>query len=326
MKKKALVSGITGQDGSYIAELLLSKGYEVFGIKRRTSTNNLIRIKNIIDKIHLIDGDLLDSGSLNRAVRDAAPDEVYNLAAQSFVRTSFDQPELTGEITGLGVTRLLEAVRTFAIDAKFYQASSSEMFGKMVPPHNEKTMFYPRSPYGAAKVYGYWMTVNYREAYNMFACNGILYNHETLRRGSEFVTQKIAQGVAAIKLNIKDKIHLGNIDAKRDWGHAKDYVRAMWMILNHHCPDDYVVATGESHSVKEFVEIAFNRVGLKWEQYVEIDPIHFRPTEVDFLQGDSSKIRNVLGWKPEISFVDLVNEMVDHALDHPEEWGDQQHE
>jgi GDPmannose 4,6-dehydratase len=264
---KALITGVTGQDGSYLAELLLEKGYEVYGLKRRVSTDNMSRISHIVGDINVVDGDLLDAGSLNRIVKSVQPDEVYNLAAQSFVRTSFDQPELTGEITGMGVTRLLDAVRNFAPDAKFYQASSSEMFGHRPPPHNEETPFHPRSPYGCAKVYGYWMTVNYREAYDLFACNGLLYNHESPRRGQEFVTQKVARGVAAISKGDVDHISLGNLDAKRDWGHAKDYVRAMWMMLQHDTPDDYVVATETSYSVRDFVSAAFSFMNLNYNDY-----------------------------------------------------------
>jgi GDPmannose 4,6-dehydratase len=317
-KKKALITGVTGQDGSYLAELLLEKDYKVFGLKRRVSGDNLGRISHLLGQIELVDGDLLDAGSINRAIKHAQPDEVYNLAAQSFVRTSFDQPEVTGEITGLGVMRVLEALRTFAPEAKFYQASSSEMFGHMPPPHSEDTRFYPRSPYGCAKVYGYWITINYREAYDLFACNGLLYNHESPRRGNEFVTQKIAKSVAAIKGGRKNLLKLGNLDAARDWGHARDYVRAMWMMLQHDTPGDYVVATGESHSVREFVEAAFSYVGLDWEKYVEIDPRFFRPTEVNHLRGDASKIKMDLGWEPSVSFNELVEEMVQHALDNPE--------
>lgn len=265
---------------------------------------------------------MLDSGSINRAVKLAQPDEVYNLAAQSFVKVSFNQPEITGEITGLGVTRILEAVRTFAPEARFYQASSSEMFGHMPPPHTECTPFYPRSPYGAAKVYGYWMTRNYREAHGLFTCNGILYNHESPRRGQEFVTQKIAQGVAAIAAGKKHVLRLGNLKARRDWGHARDFVRAMWMMLQGDKPEDYVVATGESHSVEEFVKEAFDHVAMDWEKHVEVDPQFFRPTEVHHLRGDARKIRKTLGWKPEVSFRDLVREMVNHAISHPEEWSE----
>lgn len=320
MARRALVTGIGGQDGSHLAELLLSKGYEVFGIKRRTSTPSTSRISHILDDIRVLEGDLCDSASLRQAVQDSKPHEVYNLAAQSFVGTSFGQPELTGDVTGIGVTRILEAVRAEAPGARFYQASSSEMFGSQPPPQHERTIFHPRSPYGVAKVYGYYMTVNYREAYDMFACNGILFNHEGPRRGPEFVTQKIAQGVAAIKKGFKSKLALGNLEAKRDWGHAKDFVEAMWMMLQHDRPGDYVIATGEAHTVREFCEVAFSRVGLDWQEYVVIDPKFFRPTEVDYLLGDRSKAEREFGWTPKTSFVDLVNEMVDNAMEHPEEW------
>lgn len=317
---RALVTGITGQDGAYLAEHLLSLGYEVYGLKRRTSTYSLGRINQILDQVNLLDGDLIDSSSLTRAVRASRPDEVYNLAAQSFVRTSFDQPELTGEVTGLGVTRLLESIRQNAPEAKFYQASTSEMFGGHPPPQSDDTSFYPRSPYGVAKLYAHWMAVNYREAYNMFACCGILFNHESPRRGSEFVTQKIAQGVASIKLGYTDHIELGNLEAKRDWGHAKDFVRAMYLMLQQPKPEDFVIATGEAHTVKEFCEIAFDRVGMKWEDHVRINEKYMRPSEVSYLLGDCSKAKRVLGWKPEIGFDQLVAEMVDYAVTHPEEW------
>lgn len=320
--KRALITGISGQDGSYLAELLLTKGYKVYGLKRRTSHISTGRIKHILDDIELIDGDLGDSASLLEAIRRSQPAEVYNLAAQSFVKTSFLQPELTGEVTGLGVTRLLEAVAKQAPEARFYQASSSEMFGSSPPPQNESTSFHPRSPYGAAKMYAYWMTVNHRERDEnpLFACNGILYNHESPRRGSEFVTQKIAQGVAAIVHGYADCLKLGNLEAKRDWGHAKDFVEAMYLMLQAEKPDDYVVATGEAHSVREFVEAAFKHAKLDYNDYVKIDPAFYRPTEVDYLLGDSRKARNTLGWKPKIDFNELVNEMVDWAIAHPEEW------
>jgi len=317
---KALITGITGQDGGYLAEYLLSIGYEVYGLKRRVSTNNLCRIEHLVDQITLLDGDLLDTSSLIRAIRASKPDEVYNLAAQSFVRTSFDQPELTGEITGMGVTRLLEALRLNAPETKFYQASTSEMFGGHPPPQSDDTPFYPRSPYGVAKLYAHWMTVNYREAYDMFACCGILFNHESPLRGPEFVTQKIAQGVASIKLGYTDHIELGNLDAKRDWGHAKDFVKAMHLMLQQPKPDDFVIATGEAHTVKEFCQVAFDRVGLGWENHVTTNEKHLRPSEVSYLLGDSSKAKRVLGWSPEVSFEALVHEMVDYALAHSEEW------
>ena len=316
--KRALITGVTGQDGSYLSELLLKKGYEVYGLKRRISVPSTGRLGDVLNKLIIIDGDLSDSSSLVRAVKMSRPDEVYNLAAQSFVRTSFEQPELTGDVTGLGVTRLLEAIKTFAPDARFYQASTSEMFGGHPPPQNDQTPFYPRSPYGVAKLYAHWMVRNYRESYNMFACSGLLFNHESPRRGGEFVTQKIARGAARIKLGKCDKLYLGNMEARRDWGHARDYVEAMWLMLQQDAPDDYVVATGESHTVKEFVELAFGRVGLDWENHVEIDPKFYRPSEVNFLMGDSSKAKKKLGWEPKILFRELVEEMVDYAMAHPE--------
>jgi GDPmannose 4,6-dehydratase len=322
MDKRALVTGITGQDGSYLAELLLSLGYKVYGLKRRTSVVSTGRIKNLLDDVEMLDGDLLDSSSLIEAVRRCKPDEVYNLAAQSFVKTSFAQPELTGEVTGLGVTRLLAAVSKEAPYARFYQASSSEMFGAAPPPQNEKTDFHPRSPYGAAKMYAYWMTVNYRERDKnpLFCCNGILFNHESPRRGAEFVTQKIAQGVASIALGDSKVLKLGNLDAKRDWGHASDFVKAMHLMLQADKADDYVIATGEVHSVREFVDAAFSRAGMNYEDHIEIDPSLYRPTEVDCLMGDYSKAKNKLGWTPTVMFDELVNEMVDWAMSHPEEW------
>ena len=317
---RALITGITGQDGAYLAEHLIALGYEVYGLKRRTSTSNLKRLEKLEGQIQLIDGDMLDSSSLVRAVKISRPDEVYNLAAQSFVRTSFDQPELTGEVTGLGVARLLEAIRSNAPDAHFYQASTSEMFGGHPPPQSDDTPFYPRSPYGVAKLYAHWMVVNYREAYKMFGCCGILFNHESELRGSEFVTQKIAQGVAAIKLGFSDHLELGNLDAKRDWGHAKDFVKAMHLMLQHTTPEDFVIATGEAHTVEEFCDLAFSRVGLDWHEYVRINPKFLRPSEVNYLLGDCSKAKKILGWKPETSFDELVSGMVDHAIAHPEEW------
>lgn len=325
MAKRALITGISGQDGSFLAELLLEKGYKVYGLRRRTSTSilSLRRVQHLLEDIELLDGDLSDYGSLVEALYESKPDEVYNLAAQSFVKTSFVQPELTGNITGMGVTRLLEAVFQNCKNARFYQASSSEIFGNTPPPQRENTVFYPRSPYGCAKLYAYWMTRNYRERpkdSKLFTCNGILFNHESPRRGPEFVTQKIAQSVASIKLGLSKELRLGNMEAQRDWGHAKDYVRAMWMMLQHDVADDYVVGTGEAHSVKEFVECAFKRVNLDWQDYVVIDQAFFRPTEVDYLLADPTKINTVLGWKPEISFEDLVNEMVDNAVENPEEW------
>ncbi len=318
MSKKVLITGITGQDGSYLAEFLLEKGYEVYGINRRTSTPNYNRIASIVDKITLISGDLLDQHSLTQAVAKVKPDEVYNLAAQSFVKTSWEQPMFTGESTALGVTRMLEAVRLAHNDAKFYQASSSEMFGKVKEvPQTENTPFYPRSPYGVAKVYGHWITVNYRESYNMFATSGILFNHESPRRGLEFVTRKITNSVAKIKYGKLDKIHLGNPDSQRDWGYAKDYVEAMWLMLQQDTPDDYVISTGETHSVHEFVQLAFEAAEVKnWEDRVVFnDPRFTRPAEVDQLIGSYDKAKKVLGWKPKTSFSELVNIMVEADLE-----------
>lgn len=320
--KKALITGITGQDGSYLAELLLEKGYEVYGIIRRSSSFNTSRIDAIYEdphvdkpKLRLVYGDLNDASSLNKILRDIQPDEIYNLGAQSHVRVSFDVPEYTGEVTGLGAVRLLEAIRDVGIKPKFYQASSSEMYGKVLEvPQKETTPFYPRSPYGAAKVYAYWITVNYREAYNLFACNGILFNHESPRRGETFVTRKITRAVARIKMGLQQDLFLGNLDAKRDWGFAGDYVRAMWMMLQTEKPDDYVVATGETHSVREFLDLAFGHVGLDWNQYVKIDPRYYRPTEVDLLIGDPSKAKKELGWEPKVSFRQLVTLMVDEDM------------
>ncbi len=313
--KKALITGITGQDGSYLAEFLLDKGYKVSGLVRRSSTQNLQRIEHLLDEVELISGDMLDPGSLTRAIEAAAPDEVYNLAAQSFVKDSWQQPVFTGECTALGVTRILEAICAVNPKIRFYQASSSEMFGKVQEiPQTEKTLFYPRSPYGVAKLYGHWITVNYRESYGVFACSGILFNHESPRRGLEFVTRKITNGVARIKLGLQDKLSLGNLDAKRDWGFAGDYVRAMWLMLQQNNPGDYVVASGEAHSVREFVEAAFDYVGLDWKKYVVTDPKFFRPAEVDFLMGDATKARTTLGWQPEITFDGLVRMMVDADL------------
>lgn len=313
--KRALITGITGQDGSYLAELLLDKGYKVYGLKRRTANVSTSRISHLLDDIEIIEGDLADSASLVAAIRTSAPDEIYNLGAQSFVASSFTQPETTADITGLGVLRLLEATRTFAPDARFYQASSSEMFGSSPSPHSETTRFHPRSPYGAAKLFGYWITVNYREREGgIFAVNGILHNHESPRRGIEFVTQKIAYGVAAIKKGYQSKLYLGNLDAKRDWGHAKDYVEAMWLMLQQDKPEDFVIATGEAHSVRDFCQAAFGHVGLNYEDHVEVSPKFFRPAEVDFLKGDAARAKEVLGWTPRISFEELAAEMVDSAL------------
>ncbi|MBI4037471.1 GDP-mannose 4,6-dehydratase [Candidatus Curtissbacteria bacterium] len=311
-QKSALVTGITGQDGSYLAELLLAKNYKVYGLTRRTSTPNYERIKHIEDKIELIPGDLLDQQSLTAAVEMSNPDEVYNLAAQSFVATSWSQPVLTGEFTALGVTRMLEALRQVKSKAKFYQASSSEMFGMVKEtPQSEKTPFHPRSPYGVAKVYGHWISINYRESYNMFTVSGILFNHESPRRGLEFVTRKISHGVAKIHLREANFIELGNLEAKRDWGFAGDYVEAMWLMLQQDKPDDYVIATGENHSVEEFVREAFEAVGISdWTKYVKVKKELFRPAEVDFLIGDSTKARKVLEWKPKVTFQELVKMMV----------------
>lgn len=315
MNKKALITGITGQDGSYLAELLLSKGYKVYGLRRRTSVPILENIEHIKNEIEFIEGDLLDQGSLINAVKKSNPDEVYNLAAQSFVATSWDQPVLTGQATGLGVTNMLEAVRIVKPEARFYQASSSEMFGKVVEtPQKETTPFYPRSPYGVAKVYGHWITVNYRESYNMFACSGILFNHESPRRGVEFVTRKVTDAVARIKLGLQSELRMGNLDAKRDWGFAGDYVKAMWLMLQQETPEDYVISTGETHTVEELVEIAFSHVGLNWRDYVVIDQKFVRPAEVDLLLGDCSKAKNKLGWELEVGFEQLVKMMVDSDL------------
>jgi GDPmannose 4,6-dehydratase len=314
-QKCALITGITGQDGSYLAEWLLSRGYRVCGLVRRSSTENFERIEHLADKITLIPGDLIDQKSLINAVATAAPDEVYNLAAQSFVPVSWGQPVLTAELTGLGVTRMLEAIRTVNDKIKFYQASSSEMFGQVQEvPQTEKTPFYPRSPYGAAKVYGHYITINYRESYGMFACSGILFNHESPRRGMEFVTRKITNAVARIKSGLQEDLALGNLDARRDWGYAGDYVRGMWLMLQQETPDDYVLATGETHTVREFVKIAFAHVGLNYKKYVVIDPRFYRPAEVDLLLGDPAKARIKLGWQPEVSFEQLVKLMVDEDL------------
>jgi GDPmannose 4,6-dehydratase len=312
-QKRALITGITGQDGSYLSEFLLAKGYRIFGLTRRTSTPNYERIKHIQDKIELIPGDLLDQQSLTSAVDYAKPDEIYNLAAQSFVATSWSQPVLTGEFTALGATRMLEAMRQVKSDAKFYQASSSEMFGKVAQtPQTEKTPFHPRSPYGVAKVYGHWITINYRESYDLFTVSGILFNHESPRRGLEFVTRKISHSVAKIHLGQIDHFDLGNLEAKRDWGFAGDYVEAMWLMLQQGRPDDYVIATGENHSVREFVEEAFKVVGISnWKKYVKTSKEFVRPAEVDFLIGDASKAKRVLGWEPKVSFTQLVKMMVD---------------
>lgn len=311
----ALITGITGQDGSYLADFLLEKGYRVIGVVRRSSTVNFDRIQHIQDKIEIVQGDLLDQVSLIHLLQEYRPDEVYNLAAQSFVPTSFSQPVLTGEVTALGVTRMLDAIRTVDRHIRFYQASSSEMFGKVQEvPQTEKTPFYPRSPYGVAKVYGHYITVNYRESYNLFAVSGILFNHESPRRGLEFLPRKVAHGVARIKLGLANELRLGNLEARRDWGYAPDYVRGMWLMLQQDKPDDYVLATGETHSVREFVQIAFEHVGLDWEQYVVVDPKYYRPAEVDLLVGNPAKARRVLGWEPTVTFEQLVRLMVDADL------------
>jgi len=313
--KKALVTGITGQDGSYLAEFLLNKGYEVWGMHRRTSTVNFDRINHITDKIHLVQGDLLDQNSIQSLIQEAQPDEVYNLAAQSFVPTSWNQPLLTGEITALGVTRILEAIRSVNPKIKFYQASTSEMFGKAREvPQRETTPFYPRSPYGASKVYAHWITVNYRESYGLFACSGILFNHESPRRGLEFVTRKVTNTAARIKLGTATELRMGNLDAKRDWGYAGDYVEAMWLMLQQNEPDDYVIATGETHSVRELIELTFGYLDLDWHKYVKIDSRFVRPAEVDLLVGDASKAERKLGWKPKVSLKELVKMMVESDL------------
>ncbi len=314
--KRALITGVTGQDGSYLSDLLLEKGYEVHGIVRRSSTETFDRIAHLAGRIHLHQADLLDQLSIVDVVKETQPDEIYNLAAMSFVPTSWKQPVLTGEFTAIGVTRVLEAVRLLGKGRiKFYQASSSEMFGKVVEvPQRESTPFYPRSPYGVAKVYGHWITVNYRESYDMFCCSGILFNHESERRGREFVTRKVTDGVARIKLGLARNLKLGNLDSKRDWGFAGDYVHAMWLMLQQDKPDDFVVATGETHTVKRLVELAFGAVGLDWKKYVEIDPSLVRPAEVDLLIGDPSKARAVLGWKPVVTFEKLVERMVQADL------------
>ncbi|MFN2292115.1 MAG: GDP-mannose 4,6-dehydratase [Anaerolineae bacterium] len=317
MAKKALITGITGQDGSYLAEFLLSQGYEVIGMVRRSSTVNFGRIEDIQDQIVLAHGDLLDQTSLIDIMREHKPDEIYNLAAQSFVPISWKQPVLTGEFTAMGVTRMLEAMRNAAPDARFYQASSSEMFGKVREvPQTEKTPFYPRSPYGVAKVYGHWITVNYRESYGLFACSGILFNHESPRRGLEFVTRKVTYGAAQIKLGLAKELRLGNLDSRRDWGFAGDYVRAMWLMLQRDEPSDYVVGTGETHSVRELCQVAFGYLGLDWEEYVVVDQEFYRPAEVDMLVSDPARARAELNWEPKVSFEELIQMMVDEDLEH----------
>lgn len=321
-RKKALITGITGQDGSYLSEFLLEKDYEVYGLIRRSSSFNTGRIDHLYQDPHekgirlkLVYGDLNDASSLNQIIKTIQPNEIYNLGAQSHVKVSFGVPEYTGEVTALGATRLLEAIRESGIKTKFYQASSSEMYGNIKQfPQNEKTPFYPRSPYGAAKVYAYWITVNYREAYNMFACNGVLFNHESPRRGETFVTRKITLAIARIKHGVQNKVYLGNLNAKRDWGYAGDYVEAMWLMLQQKQADDYVIATGKTFSVREFLREAFDYAGLNWKKYVEIDKRYFRPTEVDCLIGDSSKARRILKWKPKVDFPQLVRMMVDSDM------------
>jgi len=315
-RKTAVVTGVTGQDGSYLAELLLEKGYEVIGVVRRTSHDSYERIGHLLERVHIVAADLLDQHSLTTVIRDARPDEVYNLAAQSFVPTSWNQPVLTGEFTALGVTRLLEAIRLAHPEARFYQASSSEMFGKAVEtPQRESTPFYPRSPYGVAKVYGHWITVNYRESYGMYAVSGILFNHESPRRGLEFVTRKVSDAVARIKLGKTNELRLGNLDSGRDWGFAGDYVEAMWRMLQQPEPNDYVVGTGTMHTVRDLCAAAFSHVGLDWQKYVKVDPRFVRPAEVDTLLADASRARKELGWMPKVSFEQLVRMMVDADME-----------
>jgi len=315
-QQTALITGITGQDGSYLAELLLERGYHVVGMTRRTSTEVHERIEHLVDRIQIVSGDLLDQSSMSSILADVRPRELYNLASQSFVPASWAQPVLTGEFTALGVTRVLEAIRSVDPTIRFYQASSSEMFGKVqAVPQDESTPFYPRSPYGVAKLYGHWITVNYRESYDLFAACGILFNHESPRRGKEFVTRKISDGVARIKLGLAKELRLGNLDAQRDWGFAGDYVRAMWLMLQQDRPDDYVIATGRTHAVREFVRLAFEAADLDWEQYVVVDPRYYRPAEVDLLVGDATKAKRALGWTPEVSFEQLIERMVRADLD-----------
>ncbi len=315
-RRRALVTGITGQDGSYLAELLLEKDYEVFGLVRRSSTVNFERIEHIQDDIHLLSGDLLDQNSLMVAMQHAQPHEIYNLGAQSFVPASWEQPLLTGEITALGVARILEAIRSTDPSTRFYQASTSELFGKVQEsPQSERTPFYPRSPYGVSKLYAHWITINYRESYDLFACAGILFNHESPRRGLEFVTRKITHGVARIKHGLTNKLALGNLDARRDWGYAGDFVRAMWMMLQEAEPADYVIATGEDRTIREFCQVAFDAAGLNWEDHVVIDERFLRPAEVETLKGDPSEAVDRMGWKPEVSFEQMVQMMVEHDLE-----------
>lgn len=316
--KIALITGVTGQDGSYLAEFLLGKGYEVHGLIRRASSFNTGRLDGIYKDPHesgvrflMHYGDLSDSGSLVNLIRQLQPDEIYHLGAQSHVKVSFEVPEYTADTTGMGTVRILEAIRASGVDTRFYQAGSSEMFGAAPPPQNESTPFYPRSPYGVSKVFAHWMTVNYREAHGLYACNGILMNHESPRRGETFVTRKITRAVARIKAGLQEKVYLGNLDARRDWGYAPEYVEAMWLMLQQDAPDDFVIATGEAHTVREFAELAFGRVDLNWEDYVEIDPSYYRPSEVDYLLGDATKAKNAFGWSPRTSFEELVRIMVD---------------
>jgi GDPmannose 4,6-dehydratase len=322
MGKRALITGITGQDGSFLTELLLDKGYDVYGVVRRASSFNTERIDHLYQDPHekgtrlrLVYGDLNDSSSLNTILRQTQPDEIYNLGAQSHVRVSFDVPEYTGEVTGLGTVRLLEAIRDVGIKPRFYQASSSELYGKVLEvPQSETTRFYPRSPYGCAKAYAYYITVNYRESYGLFACNGILFNHESERRGETFVSRKITRAATRIKLGLQKKLYLGNLEARRDWGYARDYVEAMWLMMQAAEPDDYVIATGETHSVREFLDAAFGLLDLDWKEYVDIDPRYYRPAEVELLLGDATKARTKLGWKPTMTFPELVRVMVEHDL------------
>jgi GDPmannose 4,6-dehydratase len=323
MTKRALITGITGQDGSFLTELLLNKGYEVYGIRRRSSSFNTDRIDHLYRdphepdrRLHLPYGDLSDSSSLNTILQRSRPDEIYNLGAQSHVLVSFDIPEYTGDVTGLGTVRLLEAMRETGIKAKFYQASSSEIFGKVVEtPQTERTPFYPRSPYACAKAYAYYITVNYRESYGLFAVNGILFNHESERRGETFVSRKITRAATRIKMKLQENLFLGNLDARRDWGHAKDYVEAMWLMMQAEEPDDFVIATGETHSIREFLDEAFGYLDLDWKEFVKIDPAYYRPAEVDLLLGDASKARRALGWEPKVGFKELVKLMIDHDLE-----------
>jgi len=314
--KTALITGVNGMSGSHLADLLLSKNYKVYGMERRSSSINRVNTSHLTDKINFLQGDITDQNSLLRCIKESNPDEVYNLAAQSFVGESWNTPEHTSNVTGLGVLRILEAIREFNPKIKFYQASSSEMFGRMIEnPANENTPFYPRSPYGVSKLYGHWITKNYRESYDMFACSGILFNHESERRGIEFVTRKISDGVAKIKLGLSDHISLGNLDAKRDWGYAPDYVEAMWLMMQQETPDDYVIATGETYSIKEFLDIAFKHIGINdWGSYIKQDPKFMRPAEVDVLRGNYNKAKTELGWNPKTSFIDLIKKMVDNDI------------